>query len=266
MVCHYNQFDVKYKVENNTITFELINNSNKSLILDKSKSYVLYDGYATQLFKDVRSTRSTTFNNVQDAINNVQTNEAGVSMTIPPYSKWNLAIDESNLHPISLYRLPNFVSEIGIHTLSPYHEKQELVEFVIPYTYDYSLAEWATCRNRIYIKSVDVHKAFLDFTPRSVYINDWRREPTEPIISSDSIQWVSDYAYKRIAPNGLPDFTEANRIDKINRKMFKQHRRRVRGSHSFWAIVGAPITLFYTLFGGELGCQHVAPVYGNGEK
>jgi len=266
MICHYNQFDVKYKVDNKTITFELINNSNKSLIIDKSKSYVLYDGYANQLFKDVRSTRSTTFNNVQDAINNVQTNEAGVSMTIPPYSKWNLTINESNLHPISEDRLPSFNSNIGIHAISPYEENQELVEFVIPYTYDYSLAEWATCRNRIFIKSVDVHTAFLGFTPRSVYIDDWTRKPTKPIISSDSILWLSDCTYKRICSNGLPDYTEANQIDKINRKMFKQHKRRVIGSHVFWTIVGLPIALFYSMVGGEFGCQHEAPVYGNGEK
>lgn len=79
LTCHYEGFDVTYKfLKDFTITFEIKNNTNRSLIIDKSKAYVLYNGYSTQLFKDVRSTRNTTFNNVQDAINNVQTNEGGV--------------------------------------------------------------------------------------------------------------------------------------------------------------------------------------------
>ncbi|MCR4921696.1 MAG: hypothetical protein K5945_08340 [Bacteroidaceae bacterium] len=267
MVCHYGGFDVKYKIVNGTITFELSNNSNKSLIIDKSKCYVLYDSYATQLFKDVRSTRSTTFNNVQDAINNVQTNEAGVSMTIPPYSKWNLTIEESNLHPINVDRLPAFNPNIGVYALTPYQDNQEVVEFVIPYTYDYSLAAWATCRNRVYVKSVDVHKSFLEWTPTSEYVNDYRRTPTEPLINRADIHWVSESIYTRICSDGLPDYTEANRIDAINRKMFKKHKRRVIGSHTFWTIVGLPIALFAVMIDDEvLGCHHVAPVYGNGQK
>lgn len=154
LTCHYDGFDVKYKVERNfVVSLEIINNSNKSLIIDKSKCYVLYNGYSTQLFKDVRSSRSTTFNNVQDAINNVQTNEVGVSMTIPPYSKWDLPLEETNLRAIK--QLPDFNSSVGIHSLSSF-ENKETVEFVIPYSFDYSLANWYTSRNRLFVSSIEV--------------------------------------------------------------------------------------------------------------
>lgn len=88
LTAHYDGFDVRYKIDNKfVVSLEIVNNTNKSLITDKSKCYVLYNGYSRDLFKDVRSSRSTTFNNVQDAINNVQTSDASVIMSIPPYSK-----------------------------------------------------------------------------------------------------------------------------------------------------------------------------------
>lgn len=152
LTAHYEGFDVAYKILNNfVVSLVVMNNSNKSLIIDKSKCFVLYDGYSTQLFKDVRSSRSTTFNNVQDAINNVQTNEASVSMTIPPYSKWELPLQETNLREIN--KLPDFKTSMGIHSLTPFDNK-ETVEFVIPYSYDYSMANWSTSRNRIYVNSI----------------------------------------------------------------------------------------------------------------
>ena len=150
LTCHYDGFNVMYKINRDfVVSFVIENNSNKSLIIDKSKSYVLYDGYSTQLFKDVRSSRSTTFNNVQDAINNVQTNEAGVSMTIPPYSKWELPLQETNVRG-RRHGLPSFRIDEGLHPMTPL-QNNDVVEFVIPYSYDYSLAKWNTCRNRIYI-------------------------------------------------------------------------------------------------------------------
>lgn len=154
MTCHYDGFDVQYQINHDlSATFVIVNNSNKSLIIDKSKCFVLYDGYSNQLFKEVRSSRSTTFNNVQDAINNVQTNEGSVSMSIPPYSKWALPIQETNVR--SIQKLPTSNYSEGRHQLSPY-DNQEVVEFVIPYSYDYSLSNWNTCRNRIFVNSVDV--------------------------------------------------------------------------------------------------------------
>lgn len=46
LTAHYNGFDVTYKINANfVVSLTIINNSNKSLIIDKSKSYVLYDGY-----------------------------------------------------------------------------------------------------------------------------------------------------------------------------------------------------------------------------
>lgn len=116
LTTHYDGFDVKYKVTNKfLIFFEIINNTNKSLIIDKSKCYVLYNGYSTDIFKDVRSSRSTTFNNVQDAINNVQTSDASVTMTIPPYSKWQLPLGESNIRNLS--NLPPFIKDLGSHRM-----------------------------------------------------------------------------------------------------------------------------------------------------
>lgn len=245
LACHYDGFDVVYNISENLVTsFVIINNTNKSLIIDKSKCYVLYEGYSTQLFKDVRSSRSTTFNNVQDAINNVQTNEAGASMTIPPYSKWELPILETNVREIK--QLPEFITSAGIHAITPY-DKQETVEFVIPYSYDYSMAEWKTCRNRIYVKSIEVKNT----------------TSTSPL-SINRLITLSGNQYKRIQPgnNSLIDYTEANRVDDINWARYKKHRKQVRISHGIWGVV-----LFPTIWGAAAcwirGCDHKPPQYGN---
>ena len=224
LTCHYDGFDVTYKVMTNfKISMIISNNSNKNLIIDKSKSFVLYDGYSTQLFKDVRSSRSTTFNNVQDTINNVLTNEAGVSMTIPPFSKWELPLEETNVRVIK--RLPDFITTSGTHTIIPFNE-QETVEFIIPYSYDNSLAKWETCRNRVYVNSIEVKtgyttKPYLVGTPR----------------------FISFQQYNVIHHNGQPDYSEANRIDAINRKRFKKHKTQVIRCYN---------------------PDHIPPQYGNG--
>lgn len=242
LTCHYNGFDVTYKLESDlVISLVITNNTNKSLIIDKSKCYVLYDGYATQLFKDVRSSRSTTFNNVQDAINNVQTNESGVSMTIPPYSKWDLPIAETNIR--GLKRSPKFREEVGLKSLTPFDENQELIEFVIPWTYDYALAKWNTCRNRIYINSIEVKKQILDYMERD---RVW--------LTANSIKMLRSY---------LPDYSEANRIDAINMQIYKKHLKKVRISHYTWGSIFLLPTLGISALAYDCeDCNHMPPKYG----
>ena len=247
LTCHYEGFNVKYIINRNfVVSFVIENNSNKSLIIDKSKSYVLYDGYSNQLFKDVRSSRSTTFNNVQDAINNVQTNEAGVSMTIPPYSKWELPLQETNVRGRQ-HGLPAFRTDEGIHPLTPFDNK-DVVEFVIPYSYDYSLAKWNTCRNRIYINSIEVKKGFT--LVKNV---------------TEDINWKSGNQYSIIKRFGEPDYTEANRIDEINARKYHKHHKTMHILH----IIETPL-LVPTILGIlaiPQGClsdgAHEPQLYGN---
>ena len=227
-------------------SFVIVNESNKSLIIDKSKCFVLYDGYSNQLFKEVRSSRSTTFNNVQDAINNVQTNEGSVSMSIPPYSKWAIPMQETNIR--SIKRLPNTNLSEGRHQLTPY-DNQETVEFVIPYTYDYSLAKWNTCRNRIYVKSVEVEKK-VTTTPSY--------SQTPQLISS------SQYKTSQLSKDGI-DYSEANRIDAINRNLWKKHNKAVHISHIAWSPF--LIVSIWGVFWIPSGCDnpsHRPPTYGDG--
>ena len=153
----YDGFNVSYSLNtNNQMTLTIENKSNKSLIIDKSKCYVLYDGYSRDLFKNVRSGRSTTYNNVQDAIDNVQTNESSITMSIPPYSKWTLPLDETNVIATSMPSL--FYWDAGNHPLSALSENNQTTEFVIPYTFDYALAKWNTSRNRLYVGNIRVEK------------------------------------------------------------------------------------------------------------
>lgn len=247
LTCHYDGFDVKYKIMDNlVVSLEINNNTNKSLIIDKSKCYVLYDGYSTQLFKDVRSSRSTTFNNVQDAINNVQTNEAGISMTIPSYSKWELPIQETNAREIK--KLPLFNYSAGVHALTPY-DNQETVEFVIPYTFDYSLAKWETCRNRIYVNSIEVKNGYI----------------SSPSISSNARR-LSSNQYLVSRRNGEPDMTEVDRVDAINKKRYKKHKIQ----NTILQVVGLPFTclgsLGYLIVGSCFQPDHQPPVYNKNNR
>ena len=243
LTCHYDGFDVSYKLMDNlVVSLEIVNNTNKSLIIDKSKCYVLYGGYSTQLFKDVRSSRSTTFNNVQDAINNVQTNESGVSMTIPPYSKWDLPIPETNVREIR--NLPKFSDSPGIHSLTR-HDNQETVEYVIPYTFDYSLAKWDTSRNLIYINSIDVKNGF----------------SLLPNVSED-VKWIASNQYMVTRRNGEADYTEVDRINAINQKKYKKHVTQ----NVILQVLALPITAFgsaaWLIMGSCDNPSHVPPVYG----
>ena len=233
LICHYNGFDVEYIISDNFIvSFEIINNTNKSLIIDKSKSYVLYNGYSSQLFKDVRSSRSTTFNNVQDAINNVQTNESGVSMTIPPYSKWSIPLQESNLKKIQ--KLPSFKTIDGTYPVSVYDD-QDVVEFIIPYSFDYSLSKWETCRNRFFVGSIEV----------SHFLSSERFISNTPNMKSKN-------TYVIFKKNGEPDYSEARAIEEKNQIIFKKHCRK-----ETWAkIASLPITWWLWPFWDEpfVGC------------
>ena len=242
LTTHYDGFDVKYKVTNNfLIFFEIINNTNRSLIIDKSKCYVLYNGYSTDIFKDVRSSRSTTFNNVQDAINNVQTSDASVTMTIPPYSKWQLPLGESNIRNLS--NLPPFIKDLGSHPLQSY-DNPEPVEFVIPYTFDYSLAKWNTSRNRVYIAQIDV-------------LNE--------SISAHETPYMLDethYRFGKVVMNSTSNKNEVDMINEHNIKKWKSHRHMVNASHIFWG------TLFCWTIWGPLwawgnneGCKIVHKPY-----
>lgn len=222
LTTHYEGFDVRYKVSNDfLITIEIVNNTNKSLIIDKSKCYVLYSGYSRELFKDVRSSRSTTFNNVQDAINNVQTSDASVSMTIPPYSKWELPIAESNVKNIE--NLPTFIDQIGIHPIQSY-DNPEPVEFVIPYTFDYALGKWNTARNRVFVGQVEVSTQ------------------TGFVLSSPSVSSPNSYV---IGKEIVDVTTNIDRINQQNIKMWKSHRHKVNASRIVWGVL-----TIYPLLGG----------------
>lgn len=153
----YEGFNISYSLNSNKqMVMTIENKTNKSLIIDKSKCYVLYDGYSKDLFKYARSGRSTTYNNVQDAIDNVQTNESSVTMSIPPYSKWSLPVEETN---ITESRMPTtFYWDAGNHPLTAFTDGNPTIEFVIPYTFDYALAKWDTSRNKLFVGNVRVEK------------------------------------------------------------------------------------------------------------
>ena len=217
LTAHYEGFDVKYKIAGNfLISFEIRNNTNKSLIIDKSKCYVLYNGYSTDMFKDVRSSRSTTFNNVQDAINNVQTSDASVTMTIPPYSKWQLPLEESNVR--NLHNLPPFIKELGTHPLQSY-DNPEPVEFVILYTFDYSLAKWNTSRNRVYVSNIEV------------------TVESKSVTGAPSMQDLSSYSFGKIFTKSTNNKNEVDMINEQNIRKWKSHCHSVNASHVFWGTL-----------------------------
>lgn len=238
-ICHYDGFDIEYRLDyTNRPYFTIQNNSNKSLIIDKSKSYILYNGYATQLFKDVRSSRSTTFNNVQDAINNVQTNETSVSMTIPPYSKWKLPLQEANTREI---KFPQFNKTPGTHSLTPF-DNPETVEFVIPYSYDYSMAKWDTSRNRLYVSELKVET----FEETKSF------DPKEPF--SYGVSYIT------IQRNGEPDWSETGRVNSINWERYRKHKKAVNTSNIILGTITLPLFgLGFAFFAS--GCPHIPPVY-----
>ena len=183
---------------------------------------------------------------MQDAINNVQTSEGSVSMSIPPYSKYALPVQETNVR--SIQRLPLSNYSVGRHLLSPY-DNQEVVEFVIPYSYDYSLSEWKTCRNRVFVNSVDVENIVT----------------TNPSYSQ-APRWISNTQYRTsVLSRDKIDYSEANRIDAINRARYKKHNKQIHISHALWGIPLIPSVwgILY-MFTGWWNDSHEPPTYGNG--
>lgn len=143
-----------------------------------------------------------------------------------------------------LKKLPDFRMTTGIHSLSAF-DNPEPIEFVIPYSYDYSLAKWSTSRNRIYVNSiVSVEKSV---------------DKTEYVAAGNVL--ISGRQYVNIKKNGIPDFTEANRIDEINQQKFRKHNRVVKCSH----LLCGPITCFMSWI--LYGCytdEHMPYQYGDG--
>lgn len=220
LTAHYEGFDIHYKlVEGFVPTLEIVNNSNKSLIIDKAKCFVLYNGYSRDLFKDVRSSRSTTFNNVQDAINNVQTSDASVIMTIPPYSKWELPLAETNVKNIE--NVPDFIDKEGRYPIQAFDNPQP-VEFVIPYSFDYALTKWDTSRNRLYVGQVEV------------YTQDY---PT-PFVPNLSNSTSYFFGKEVISLSGNKD--EVDRVNTENIRRWKSHRHKINASHIIWSIILSP--------------------------
>lgn len=229
LTTHYDGFDVRYKIGDKfVVSLEIANNTNKSLIIDKSKCYVLYNGYSSDLFKDVRSSRSTTFNNVQDAINNVQTSDASIIMTIPPYSKWELPVAESNVK--SLEKFPDFIEQPGTHTFQPY-DNPEPVEFVIPYSFDYAMGKWDTSRNRIYVGQVDVEARTADAT----FTGDLG---LRPILRAQNFYEVGKAI---LVSDNKMNKEEIDKMNLQNITKWKSHRHQVIAGRIFWGIVTLPI-------------------------
>lgn len=239
----YEGFNVSYSLNSNRqmiITIE--NKTNKSLIIDKSKCYVLYDGYSKDLFKNVRSGRSTTYNNVQDAIDNVQTNESSITMSIPPYSKWNLPVEESN---VTESRIPSlFYWDAGNHPLTAFSDDNPTIEFVIPYTFDYALAKWFTSRNKLFVGNIRVEKSL-----EKLY-SDLSYGQTIDRVGVSSNEFYRTQA----TSNDLMSYFQTKNYN----KMIEEHNKKVEKKKDGWtgvAIVGvaigavAVITGFYLLIG-----------------
>lgn len=144
----YPDMGVRYVIKpDKKLVLEIDNKSNKTIIIDKAKCYVIIDGYSNPLFKDVRSGRSTTYGNVLDAVTNVQTNENSVTLQIPPYSRWTLPVGECNVPYVPLPK-SGVVREYSVY------EAEKTVEYIFTYTQDYTLAQWKTSRNRLWVNRV----------------------------------------------------------------------------------------------------------------
>lgn len=196
---YYDGLAVKYMFDQNCrMYFEIENKTNKSLIIDKAKSFVIYNGYSVELFKNVRTGKVTTYNDVQDAINSVQTNESSVTMSIPPYSKWKLPIEETN---IKMTNFPKKVKyEIGSYPETVYSSENS-IEFVIPYTFDYTLVKWKTSRNKLYNDNIEVFKTPL-YIDEGMYLKRYSEERGLVFMflqDKDTKEWydVRDYNMRR---------------------------------------------------------------------
>lgn len=169
---YYDGFKIRYELnEYGQMMFSIENSSNKDLTIDKSKCYVLYNGMSHQLFKDVRSGRVTSYNDVNGAISDVRTSENGTNLIVPQYSKWAVAVEETNIEKAE--KPDDFVYEPGDHGYNTYNTNAT-IEFVIPYTFDYTLRSWKTCRNRLFIGNVHVERHLQEMPIREVSGSDKR--------------------------------------------------------------------------------------------
>ncbi len=231
LTAFYDGFNVIYGLNKDKIMkFCIENKTNKYLILDKSKCYVIYDGFSRELFKDVRSGRSTTYNNVQDAISSVSTNESSITLSIPPYSKWELPVEETNLDALKEYN--KIITELGSHSLTPYTTNQT-IEFVIPYSWDYSLSKWATSRNRLYVGNIKVEEKLCAYPGAATRYNLFMEK---------------SYSKAGITKAGRAEY---DRVTEINREIDKKNAKIKRNNYTAKVVglsVGVPVvTLFVAL-------------------
>lgn len=237
----YEGFNVSYSLNSDKkMVMTIENKTNKSLIIDKSKCYVLYDGYSKDLFKNVRSGRSTTYNNVQDVIDNVQTNESSITMSIPPYSKWNLPVEETNL---AESRIPSiFYWDAGNHPITAFTDGNPTIEFVIPYTFDYALAKWSTSRNKLFVGNIRVEKSL------EYLYSDLGQTIDRTGVSSN------EFYRTQATSNDLMSYYQTMNYN----RMIEEHNEKVENKKEFWSGglifvgalgVAAAITGFYLLIG-----------------
>ena len=245
LVCHYKNFDVQYTLSDEFIlSLTIINKSEKDLLIDKTKCFVMYNGNATQLFKDVRMTGSTTFNDVTGSTN-ISTNHGRVMMIIPSYSKWSPTLNETNLRAT---KVPALISQAGLHHLSVY-DNPDVVEFSFEYSYDNKQAKWGSCRNKVYVNTVDVkHKNIqVQRSSKHKYYNP-----------SCSQKIISPNEYISIVVSGRPDFSEFDRINAINQELYNRHNTQVKLAKIPLFIVLTPLTLG-TIWLFPLGCDRHTP-------
>ena len=266
LVCHYKDFDVQYTISDDFIlSLTIINNSNMDLLIDKTKCFVMYDGNATQLFKDARMTGSTTFNDVTGSTN-ISTNHGRVMMIIPSYSKWGPMLNETNLRSSEV---PPFMTKEGLHHLSVY-DNPEVVEFSFEYSFDKKQAKWENCRNKVYVNTINVTNDNLLVVRHANYVkNTWGKEMVYKdthgyVDPSCSKRVISSNEYENIKINGDPDFSEVDRIDAINQKKFRGHNaavvtgRIIGGIVTIYTIVG-PILFWASAFTGCMDPFHEPP-------
>ena len=216
----YEGFNVSYSLNSNRkMVMTIENKTNKSLIVDKSKCYVLYDGYSKDLFKNVRSGRSTTYNNVQDAIDNLQTNESSISMSIPPYSKWSLPVEETNVAESKMRS--TFFWDAGNHPLTAFSDGNPTIEFVIPYTFDYALAKWKTSRNKLFVGNIRVEKTLERLSSNLSY------GQTIDIIGVSSNEFYRTQA----TSNDLMSYYQTMNYN----SMIEEHNEKVENKKEFWS-------------------------------
>lgn len=255
LVCHYEDFDIQYTISDEfIISFTIINNSNKDLLIDKTKCFVMYNGNASQLFKDARMTGSTTFNDVTGSTN-ISTNHGRVMMIIPSYSKWSPTLNETNLRTS---QVPEFMTTDGLHHLSVF-DNPEVVEFSFEYSFDKKQAKWGNNRNKVYVSTVDVkhYELMQKRNPNGngtfTFINpsySKKRNPSKP------------NEYETLVIDGRPDWSEVERINNINQEKFQTHNRQERAGHVLLSIATIPLggtgLILIAMGKAFVGCEHAS--------